>query len=353
VQSAESPSSKSISISVVVLNYNGAKWIEKCISSVLTQTLADIELIVADNLSTDGSDKTADRILAGKPNALFIQHGQNLGYCEGNNRAAWKARGKYIFLLNNDAWLEPDCLEVLYREMESEQAGASTPLVMNWDDNEFQWVFVDGFDCFGLPAFRIPPATTEKMFMPPGCSYLVRRDLYEMFGGLDPEIFMYGDELDLSWKVWISGHNALVVPGARCHHRGAANVNPTGGEKVVQFRTSETKRYFSNRNCLLVLAKNCHSFLLLLIPLQLAFLGVEMLVALALIRRWSFVKRSYIDAVRDFFKLMPHIRRERAKVRTFRKRGDFYMLRFLRLRLNRWDEFRNMLRKGVPQVDAR
>src|SRR6185503_6592920 len=105
--------------------------------------------------------------------------------------------------------------------------------------------------------------------------------------------------------------------------------------------------------CLLVLAKNCQSFLLLLIPLQLCLLFVEACAAAALIRRWSFVKKSYFDAIRDFFGLFPHIRKERAAVKKFRKLGDFYMLRFFRLRLNRLDELRQLLTKGVPEVDSR
>lgn len=351
----QSEASSEILVSVIVLNYNGARWIERCVTSILGQTLEEFELIVVDNLSTDGSDVIAEKLVNGQPKARFVKHTENLGYCEGNNRGAASSRGEYILLLNNDAWLERDCLKNLVAEVEVAGAGAAMPRVMNWDDDEFQWGdAADGFDVFGLPVFpHSLPERTSNLMMPGGCSYLVRRDLFMMFGGLDRKIFMYADEWDLSWKVWISGNSAINAPSARCHHRGAANVNPVGGERVVQLRTSDTKRYFSNRNCLLVLAKNCSSFLLLLIPLQIGFLCLEALVGLVLIRRWSFIRRSYFEAIRDFFGLWPHIREERRKVKTFRKRGDFYMLRFLRLRLNRWDEFRQLLRKGVPKVDAR
>lgn len=343
-----------ILVSVVVLNYNGARWIEKCIASVLAQTLPAVELIVADNCSPDGSDRMAAEMLANHPNTLFIQHGKNLGFCEGNNRAVLASRGKYVFLLNNDAWIEPGCVETLVRQLEANGASAGMPLVMNWDDNEPQWgAFASSFDVFGLPVFHLKHLQLKEILMPGGCAYFIRRDLWDMFGGLDPVIFMYADELDLSWKVWISGHRALLVPAARAHHRGAVNVNPLGGEKAVELRTSQTKRYYSNRNCLLVLAKNCQNLLLALIPLQILLLAFESLFALALTRNWNFIKKSYFKAVSDFFGLMPHIRKERARARAFRKRGDFYMLRFLCFRLNRWDEFAQMLKKGVPKVDAR
>src|SRR5262245_52841758 len=126
-------------ISVVVLNYNGARWIERCLASLKAQTIfPQIEVIVADNISTDGSDKLAEQIVQDWPNARFIQHGTNQGYAEGNNLAILHAKGEYLFILNNDAWLEPDCLEILLRVTREKRAGASMPLVMNFDDNTFQ-----------------------------------------------------------------------------------------------------------------------------------------------------------------------------------------------------------------------
>lgn len=342
-----------IAISVVVLNYNGAQWIERCIASVFEQTFQEIELIVADNFSTDGSDKLAENALRGSANARFIQHGRNLGYCEGNNRAVTQSRGEYIFLLNNDAWLERDCLEKLISEVRRTGAAAATPYVMNWDDDGPQRAFASGFDIFGLPSFKPVPAQTEEIFMPGGCSYFIRRDLFLELGGLDPVIFMYGDEWDLSWKLWVTGHRAVVVPSARIHHRGAVNVNPAGGEKVVEFRTSDTKRFYANRNALLVLLKNCENILLVLVVFQLALLFLEMMAALILVRRWSFVSKSYLAAFRDLFRLAPHIRAERTKLAKLRKRSDIYMLRFLRWRPNRWDEVVQVARLGFPQVSPK
>lgn len=350
----ESEWREQVVVSVVVLNYNGALWIERCIESVLGQSLQGIELIVADNLSTDGSDRIAEALLQGRTNARFISHGKNLGYCEGNNRAVAEARGEFILLLNNDAWLEGDCLEKLISEVRRVGAAAATPLVLNWDDNEVQrGAFASGFDLFGLPSFNRAPQATEEILMPGGCSYLIRRELFMKLGGLDPMIFMYADEWDLSWKVWLTGQSAVVVPSARVHHRGAANVNPAGGGKVVEFRTSETKRFYANRNALLVLLKNCENVLLVLVVFQLMLLAAEMCAALVLVRRWSFIKNSYIEAVRDLFRLAPHIHEERRRLGRLRQRGDFYMLRFFRVRMNRWDEVAQMMRAGPPKVSPK
>jgi GT2 family glycosyltransferase len=338
-------------VSVIVLNYNGARWLERCLNSLRGQTIAaQIEVIVADNVSTDGSERLAQQLLEGWPGARFIQHGHNLGYCEGNNRAADAATGEYLLFLNNDTWLEPNCLEVLLAEVRRARAAAAGPLILNYEDDSFQSLGAFGFDIFGLASTRAAAGQTREVLMPEGCAYLVRRDLFQQLGGFDREFFMFADEFDLSWRVWVSGQRAIAVPSARLHHRGAAQVNPAGGAAAVEFRTSDTKRFYANRNSLLALLKSARHILLLLVPMQLCLLAVEALVALVLVRRWAFVRRAYLGAVADCWRLRGHVFAERKRIRQFRRRGDLFMLRFLRLRLNRWDELQRVRRQGVPKV---
>jgi GT2 family glycosyltransferase len=222
--------------------------------------------------------------------------------------------------------------------------------VLNYDDDSHQMVFGVGFDIFGLPAFAEVKPEISELFMPPGCSYLIEAKLFRDIGGFDKEIFLYADELDLSWRVWIAGRRCVAVQSARLHHRWAANVNPKGDGKIVEFRTSDSKRYYSNRNNLLVLLKNARHILLLTVPLLLALLTLEALAGWILLRRWSFVKRTYLDALRDCWRLRGHIMAERRRIRTFRRRSDWWMLRFLTWRLNRWDEFQRLRQFGVPKV---
>jgi hypothetical protein len=338
-------------VSVIVLNYNGARWLERCVSSLRAQSIFDqIEVIVADNVSSDGSERLGKRLVESLPRGRFIQHDQNLGYCEGNNRAAQAAHGEHLLFLNNDTWLEPNCLELLLSEVRRTGAAAAGPLVLNYEDDSFQSLGAFGFDIFGLASTRARTAETREVLMPEGCAYLIRRDLFQQLGGFDPEFFMFADEFDLSWRVWVSGHRAIAVPSARLHHRGAAQVNPAGGSATVEFRTSDTKRFYTNRNSLLVLLKSARHLLLLLVPLQLSLLAVEALAALLLVRRWSFVQRAYLRAVADCWRLRGHILAERRRVRQFRRRGDLFMLRFLRWRPNRWDELERLKRQGVPNV---
>jgi len=340
-------------VSVVILNYNGAVWIQRCLNSLAEQSIFDrIEVIVADNHSSDGSDQMAEAQLAAWSNGRFVQNGQNLGYCEGNNRGAAVAGGEYLFFLNNDTWLEPACLETLLDEVRRMGAAAATPQILDYDSDQFQSMGADGFDVFGLASPRRPRPHTSEILMPEGCSYLIRRDLFFQIGQFDPEIFMYGDEMDLSWRVWFAGHAAIAVPAARLHHRSAANVNPAGGAKMVEHRTSDSKRYFSSRNSLMLILKNAQHLLLFLALAQIVLTAVESLVVALAIRRWSFAKRNGWDALRDTWRLRQHIVQARRNNRKFRRRGDWFMIRFLRWRMNRWDEVTRVRKQGWPKVAA-
>jgi hypothetical protein len=143
------------------------------------------------------------------------------------------------------------------------------------------------------------------------------------------------------------------VPMARTHHRGAAGVNPAGYTKMVESRTSETKRYLANRNGILFVAKNSQHLLLLLLIPHLLMLFTEAIMALILVRRWSYIKKSYWDAVVDTWRMRGHIMDWRRRIRGFRKRSDFWMLRFLRLKPNRMWELERILKFGLPKVDAK
>ena len=339
-------------ISVIVLNYNGEKWLAKCFESIQSQTLAGrIETIFADNQSTDSSVATARDCLSKLPQAALVQTGGNLGFCEGNNVAARFASGQFLFFLNSDAWLEPDCLEQLVTETSRTGAAAASPWVMNYADSTHQDLGFFGFDLFGLASTSRPLPATRKIFIACGCAYFIEAAVFHQVGMFDAEFFMYADEVDLSWRVWIAGHKIVGVPAAHAHHRGAAAVNPAGGARTVEFRTSDQKRFYTNRNCLLTLLKNGqHLILLLALPLTL-LLAVETVVGCLMLRRLSFAKLTFGAALKDCWRLRGHLREQRKAIAAFRKHSDFWMLQFFQWRLNRWFEIKRLFRFGLPRVN--
>lgn len=341
--------------SVIVLNYNGMAWLPRCLESLERQTVfAHLEVILTDNKSVDASvEFTSAWLKRTGARGRVVQNGANLFYCAANNNGAAVAAGKYLLFLNNDTWLEPDCLEKLYAEVEACEAHAATPLVLNYDDNSFQNCGAPGLDLFGLTTHMGPVAETTEIFAACGCSLLVENEMFKKIGGFPPELLIYADETDICWRVWIAGGKVVSVPAARLHHRGAAVANPAGGSKQIESRTTDTKRFLANRNGILFLAKNGQSILLFLLVPHLLLLVAEALVSLLLIRRWSHVRKSYFSAIYDAFRMWPHVREWRHRIAGFRRRGDFYIMRFLQLKPSRWIEVKNLFSAGPPKIDQK
>ena len=340
-------------VSVIILEFRGETWLERCLTSLRAQTLAQpIQILIADNACSDQSRAKAVELIQGWPQARFAQFGHNMGYSAGNNHAANLADGRYLFFLNNDTWLEPDCLERLLEEAQATGAAAASPLVLDYKTDVVQSAGAAGFDMFGLLSRATQYSRRREIFVGSGCGLLVETEWFRKAGGFDSEFFMYGDEHDLCWRLWLAGGKVIMTPSARLHHRGAAAVNPKGREQVIESRTSDTKRFYANRNNLILLLKNSSSLLLALVLSQLALLAAEAVVMTLRTRRWSHLKRSYLDAIWDCWRLRGHILAERSRMRTMRKHGDLWMLRFSRWRLNRWEEIQRLFRFGLPKVDA-
>jgi GT2 family glycosyltransferase len=338
--------------SVVVLNRNGAGWLPKCFASIKSQTIiGQIETILVDNDSSDDSVAVGRKWLECFPSAAIVRNPIGLGYCGGNNNGTRAVRGKYALYINNDAWMEPDCMEKLVAELERTGAAAASPWVLNYADNSHQDIGFFGFDIFGLPSPSKPITKSQEIFISGGCSYFIEVEVFKKIGMFDAEFFMYSDEVDLSWRVWIAGYKIVGIPEARVHHRGAAGVNPAGGSKHIEFRTDDEKRFLTNRNCLLTLLKNGQHIIALAVIPQLLLLAVETAVGCLLLRRLSFARNTLGAAIKDCWRLRHHVVAERRLIAGFRKHGDFWMLRFFCLKLNRSYEIQRLFRFGRPRVD--
>jgi len=335
-------------VSVQIVCHNDGRWLPRCIESLRQQTIFDrIEIIIADNASQDGTDLQAQELIAVLPNARFLPTGGDFGFCVAHNRAAAQARGKYLYLFSTDTWLEPDCLESFYRAAEQENADGAGALILNYEDNSFQAKGSCAFDFSGwpIPAISRDP---DPLYCIAGF-YFVRRDTFFRLGLFDEKFFMYGEEEDLSWRIWISGGRLVPAMRARVHHRGAAGVNPEGGSKVVENRTSPEKRFLANRNHLLFIAKNAQHVLLLALLGHLALMVIEALLTLVSTRDLRLVRRACLAPLWSLWQLRHHILQERRRIAGFRMRGDFWMLRFFRLGFGRAAEVQAILLRGLPQ----
>jgi GT2 family glycosyltransferase len=159
--------------------------------------------------------------------------------------------------------------------------------------------------------------------------------------------------MDMAWRIWIAGEKVEHVPAGRMHHRGAAVDNPKGGDRVVELRSNDTKRFCAYRNHLLTLLKSPQHFLLLLLLPATVLVLVEGLAGAALLRRWSFFTDTSCKALAACWHLRGHWLGQRRRIHAFRRRGDFFMVSFLSWRLNRLHEIRQILKLGMPTVEQR
>jgi GT2 family glycosyltransferase len=336
-------------VSVVVVNYNCKKWLDRFFPSLRAQTIFDgTEIVFVDNTSTDGSAEICKKEMESWPNGIFVATGGNYGFGGGCNRGAAVARGKYLFFVNPDVWLEPNCLDELVKQTEAVGDHIASPRVLDYDSNTIQGQGASGFDIFGCMSAPRGEKTLEQPFSV-ATFYFITRELLFKLGGFDEEFFLYNEEMDLSWRAWISGETIRQVTSAKIHHQGASS-----GDRAVENRTNESKRFYANRNQILAIVKNAHTFLLILAVNQVALIAVEAAVGAILARRFSFARWSFFKPVVDCWRLRGHILAERKRIRSFRRRGDFWMLRrFFTFKVGRWQDVTRLLKSGVKIDKAR
>jgi GT2 family glycosyltransferase len=340
-------------ISLVILNYQGEPWLGRCLESICAQTaVARLEVVVVDNLSTDKSREICESFRARLPRFQFIANKENLWYCEGNNVGAQAAGSPLLFFLNNDVWLEPDCVERLLSAAASNAAAEIfAARVLDYASDQYQGFGAVGYDWLGCVASVPDHDRPQELFSAYGCAFVIRKNCFERVGGFPAELQAYTDEIDLAWRVWISGGSVVSEPAAKVHHRGAAAANSAGGGRLVEFRTNESKRFLAVRNGLLFWLKNGRHILRLMVLSHLLLLACEAVVWLVLVRRIDFVRRSYLGGVAAAFRMGASTRKWREHNDRIRRHGDFWMLRFLRWQPGRWTEVRSLAKLGWPKVD--
>jgi N-acetylglucosaminyl-diphospho-decaprenol L-rhamnosyltransferase len=330
-------------VSIVAVNYNGKRWLSRFFSSLRSQTIFDrTEVILVDNTSTDGSAEICRQEMDSWPNGVFLPTGGNYGFGGGNNRGAAAARGKYLLFVNPDVWLEPNCLAELVAGMECAGTGLGCALLLDYDSDNIQSRGASGFDIFGC---LTPVGKNHVMPQPFAVAtfFFIDRKTFQKLGGFDEKFFLYNEEMDLSWRAWISGDAIALIPAARMHHQGASS-----GDRTVENRTNEMKRFYANRNQLLALMKNAHGPLLLLILSQTMLIAVEATVGALLARRFSFVRWALIKPIVGCLRLRDHILAERRRIRSFRQRGDFWIMRhFFAFGFGRWTDVKRLIESGI------
>lgn len=214
-------------VSVIVVSYQSGPTLARCLEALRVQTFADFEILLVDNASTDGAPQAA---AAADPSIRLLEPGVNLGFAAGNNLAARGAKGRWLALLNPDAYARPGWLEALVAgAARHPELGCFTSLQMVADAPGLMDGAGDVMTSAGIPfrggyRRRLPADLPEgEVFSACGAATLIDRDLFLRLGGFDERFFCYCEDVDLGYRLRLAGEPTLLLPGAVVEHVGSAS----------------------------------------------------------------------------------------------------------------------------------
>ena len=249
---------KNPKVSIIIPHWNGIDILSECLESLLQTDYHNLEIIVVDNASTDGSP---DLISLNFPQVKLLENSQNYGYAGGCNRGAEIADGDYIVFLNNDTiqdskWISPlvDFLNL------NPKVAAVQPKILNFYDREkFDYAGAAGgwLDILGFPFARGRVFNDQEkdkgqynkirpVFWTSGTAFMIRKFDFESAGRFDESFFAHQEEIDLCWRLHLMDKETWAIPSSVVFHKNGAT--------LPMF--SRKKQYLNHRNSLQMILSN-------------------------------------------------------------------------------------------------
>ncbi len=245
-------------VAVIILNWNGKKYLEKFIPVLLGSTYTGLKVYVADNGSTDDS---VDFLTKTYPEVIILAESTNEGFAGGYNRAIAKVPEELIVLLNSDIEITPGWIEpAISMLMADPGIGAVQPKIMDFNNrHRFEYAGAAGgwIDQLGYPfsmgrIFDVIETDNgqynkaQPIFWASGAAMFTRKSIFMQMGGFDPYFFAHQEEIDLCWRMQLAGYRILSCPDAIVYHIGGGTLAKDNPKKV----------YLNFRNNLIMLWKN-------------------------------------------------------------------------------------------------
>jgi len=245
-------------IAVVILNYNTRQFLEKFLPSVCASNYENLEIVVADNASSDDS---VAFVQTSYPQVKLITLHENFGFTGGYNRALKEVEADFYVLLNSDVEVDKNWLQPMVNLVESNPLIAAVqPKLLAYHNREyFEYAGASGgfIDKYGFPFCRGRIFDSlekdngqyndnQQVFWASGAALLIKANVYHELGGLDEDFFAHMEEIDLCWRVQNAGYEVWVCPESFVYHVGGGTLQ----------KSNPRKTYFNFRNGLILLLKN-------------------------------------------------------------------------------------------------
>lgn len=240
-------------ISLILVYWNSAEYLSRCIKSISLQSFENFEIIIVDNGSVDEGLND----LAKKYPQLHLRIerlNSNIGFAAANNLGAQLAHGKWLVLLNTDAFPEPDWLQELVSasQFHPEMTSFSSRQLQDSDsqilDGAGDAYHVSGFAWrigLGYPADRYGLVPAE-IFSPCAAAAMYLRETFLEIGGFDEDFFSYFEDVDLGFRLQLRGYRCLYVPTAIVHHIGSATFGVRSNFALYHTHRNMIWTYFRN-----------------------------------------------------------------------------------------------------------
>lgn len=246
------------SVAVIILNYNGKKYLQEFLPSVVSSTYENLQIYVVDNNSNDDS---VEFVEAQFKSVQLIRFDQNYGFTGGYNRALSKIHADYFILLNSDVRVESQWIEPLIARLESQPrlAAVQPKILAEKQKGYFEYAGASGgfLDMFGFPFCRgrimdeveadhQQYNTPMEVFWASGAALCIRKNAWEEAGGFDEDFFAHMEEVDLCWRLKRLGYSIGVEPSSQVYHVGGGTLSADNPQKT----------YLNFRNSLYMMHKN-------------------------------------------------------------------------------------------------
>ncbi|MBU2699027.1 GT2 family glycosyltransferase [Sporomusaceae bacterium BoRhaA] len=333
----------SVMVSVIIVTFNGLDHLKECLPPLQMQTYPKdkFEVIVVDNGSSDG---TIQYLKENYSNIVVIENRNNEGFAKPNNQAANVAKGKFLALLNNDMVVKEDWIEQLLATQTRTGAEGVAGMILNRDKSI---EYSEGkIDCYGYSYhFHDRVAEEKEVFYACGGSLLINRNIYLSVGGLDEDFYLYYEDTDLCWRLWLLGYRVVFSPKAQSIHKHSATAGTFSRLQID---------LYAERNHLCMLYKNYdehHVYKFLFGAIMLRFLKIMEILRIdnlseekIILKPLSFTERvkklityskiivrllrkmdrlvTQILTIASFLYLFPVMRKKRQELQMQRKRTD-------------------------------
>lgn len=304
-------------VSIIVVNYNGKKWLKECFESLekLDYPKDKYEVIMVDNASSDDSVEFARKNFSW---IKILKLDKNYGFCKSNNEGAKIAKGEYLVFLNNDTYVDKDWLIELVNSVTSDKTikiceSLEKPYNYNRVKSPFykRYLTIIGSGMNGEQNEYIDGCPIEGYAQ--GSSLMIEKKLFDYIGGFDDSYFMYNEEVDLCWRAWIMGFKTVLVPTSIYFHKGCDDYH------IIRMR--EIFCMHITKNCMINISKNFELHNVIYALIISFFYNSFQIVNYLLLRRPNSVVdiiKAHLFVIRN----LPEILRKRRIIQQNRKISD-------------------------------